>query len=120
MEIIVIIIIIAIFAVVLYVRRRESIREVNKDITLKQEEKKSWGNEKYMTYGEVQEVRRVLEKEIEEKFEDQEKRNTLIDIVNEWAELRIRTFQSRRSWVREPEVHDVKTSVKRSHGKIEI
>ena len=72
-----------------------------------------------MSYGEVQEVRRDLEKEIAEKFEDQEKRDTLIEIVNEWAELRIKTFQDRRSWVRDPEVHDVQTSVKRSHGKIE-
>jgi hypothetical protein len=103
-----------------YIRRREHLNKVHKDVALKQEEKKSWSKEKYMSYGEVQEVRRALEKEIEEKFEDQEKRNTLLDIVNEWAELRIKTFQNRRSWVRKPEVHDVKTSVKQSHGKIEF
>ncbi len=72
-----------------------------------------------MSYGEVQEIRGILMKDITEKFEDHEKRDTLIDIVNEWAELRIKTFQDRRSWVRDPEVPDVQTSVDQSHGKIE-
>ena len=73
-----------------------------------------------MSYGEVQEVRSVLIKEIRDKFEEHENRDTLIEIVNEWAELRIKTFQDRRSWVRDPEVHDVETSVKQSHGKVEM
>ena len=118
MEIFLAIVVIAVFIVIIYSRRREHLDEVHKDVALKQEEKKSWSEEKYMSFGEVQELRQILEREIEEKFEDQEKRDMLIEIVTEWAELRIKTFQDRRSWVREPEVHDEKTSIKQSNGKI--
>ena len=119
MGIILVLVIIVILAVIFYSRRKENLDEVHKKVAIKQEEMKSWKEEKFMSYGEVQEVRSVLEKDITEKFEDQEKRDTLIEIVNEWAELRIKTFQDRRSWVRDPEVHDVQTSVNQSHGKVE-
>ncbi|MFC1890987.1 hypothetical protein ACFLZT_01175 [Thermodesulfobacteriota bacterium] len=119
MEIILVVVIIVILAVIFYTRRKEHFTEVHKEVVIKQEEKKTWKEEKFMSYGEVQEVRSVLKKDIMEKFEDQEKRDTLLDIVDEWAELRIKTFQDRRSWVRDPEVPDVQTSVKRSHGKVE-
>ena len=118
MEFIIVVVIIAVLAVILYTRRREHLGNVHKDVALKQEEKKSWREEKYMSYGEVQKLLSVLEREIEEKFEDEEKRNLLIEIVTEWAELRIKTFEERRSWLRKLEVHDVKTSIKQSHEKI--
>lgn len=118
MEIILVIVIVAVMAVIFYSRRREHLDEVHKDVELKREEKESWSKEKHMSYGEVKELQGILKREIEAKFENEEKRNTLIEIVNEWAELRIKTFQDRRSWVREPEVHDVQTSVQQSHGKI--
>ena len=118
MEYIIFVVIIAVLAVVFYTRRREHLEETYKDVALKQEEKKSWSEEKHMSYGEIQELLRVLAREIEEKFEDEEKRDLLLKMVNEWAELRIKAFQDRRSWLRKPEVHDVKTSIKQSHGKI--
>lgn len=119
MEIILIAVIIIILAVVFYTRRKEHLEEVHRDVAIKQEERQAWKEEKFMSYGEVQEVRSVLEKDITEKFEDREKRDTLIEIVNEWAELRIKTFQDRRSWVRDPEVHDGQAAVKQTHGKVE-
>ena len=119
MGFILVLVIVVILAVIFYTRRKEHLEEVHKDVAIKQEEKKAWKQEKFMSYGEVQEVRGTLTKDIMEKFEEQEKRDTLIEIVNEWAELRIKTFQDRRSWVRDPEVHDGQTSVKQIHGKVE-
>ena len=119
MEVIIVLIVIAVLAVIFYTRRREHLHEVHKDVELKQKEKRSWLEEKYLSFGEVQNLQRVLKEEIEEKFQDEEKRNLLIQIVTEWAELRIKTFQDRRSWVRKPQVHDVQTSIKKSHGKIQ-
>ena len=119
MEFLIAVVIIAVLAVLFFIRRRENLVEVHKDVELKQEEKKSWLDEKYMSYGEVQDIQRVLKLEIEEKFQDEEKRNILLEIVAEWSELRIKTFQDRRSWVRKQEVHDVQTSIKQSHGKIQ-
>ena len=113
------VVIIAVLALLFYTRRREHLHEVHKDVELKQKEKGSWLEEKYLSYGEVQNLQHVLKAEIEEKFQDEEKRNILMEIVTEWAELRIKTFQDRRSWVRKPEVHDVQTSIKQSHGKIQ-
>ena len=118
MEFILAVIIIAVLAVILYTRRREKIDQVHRVVSLKQEEKKSWSKEKHMSYGEVKKLVQLLEKEIEDKFEDEEKRNLLLEVVSEWAELKIKTFQDRRSWVRNPEVHDVETSIEHSHGKI--
>ncbi len=117
MEFIIAAVIIAVLAVLFYTRRRENLHEVHKGVELKQEEKRSWLKD--LSFGEVQNLQRVLKMEIEEKFQDEEKRNLLIESVTEWAELRIKTFEGRRSWVRKPEEHDVETSIKQSHGKIQ-
>ena len=114
MEIILTSVIILVLAVIFYTRRKEHLAEVHKNVALKLGQNESWKKEKFLSFGEVQEIRQVLEREIREKFEDQEIGNTLIEIVNEWAELRIKTFQDRRSWVREPETHDEKTPIKSS------
>jgi len=111
------VIIIIVLGIIFYTRRREHLNEAHRHVDLKKNKKNSWSKEKYRSYGEVQELRRVLEREIEDSVEDKEKSNVLIEIVNEWAELRIKTFQDRRSWVREPEVHDEKTSIEKTHEK---
>ncbi len=69
-----------------------------------QQKKQIWKQEKYLSYGEVQGTRENLIKLVEEAFGDQpEKVAQLKDIINDWADLRLKTFTERRSWVRRRE-----------------
>lgn len=68
-----------------------------------QQKKQTWKQEKFVSYGEVQNTRENLIKLVEDAFTDQpEKLAQLKEIINEWADLRLKTFTERRSWVRRP------------------
>lgn len=68
-----------------------------------QQKKQTWKQEKFVSYGEVQSTRENLTKLVEDAFTDQpEKLAQLKEIINEWADLRLKTFTERRSWVRRP------------------
>lgn len=118
MEFIVAAVIVAVMGVILYTRRREHLDEAHRHVARRKKEKEAWGEEKFLSYGEVQDLVQLLKTEIEERIEDEEKKGILTDIITEWADLRVRTFQERRTWVRKPEIHDVETSIRKHYDKI--
>jgi hypothetical protein len=63
--------------------------------------KESWKQEKFMSYSAVQALREKLVQAVEENLES-EVAATLKEIIDEWADLKIKTFQERRSWIRRP------------------
>ena len=57
-----------------------------------------------MSDRQVQQVREGLIRSVEEKFAKQpEDLEQLKEIINDWAKLKIKSFQERRSWVRRPD-----------------
>ena len=76
--------------------------ESNREI--QHREREIWAQEKIMSYEQVQEEREKLIHTLEEALPNHPKQlSQLINIVNDWADLKIKTIQERRSWVRSPD-----------------
>ena len=76
--------------------------ESNRDI--QRQEREIWSQEKIMSYDQVQEEREKLIHTLEEALSNHPNQlSQLINIVNDWADLKIKTIQERRSWVRSPD-----------------
>ena len=61
----------------------------------------SFSKEEVATYGQVQERKNQLLKVIDSNLSAHpEESNQLKDIVDEWANLKVESFENRRSWVR--------------------
>jgi hypothetical protein len=57
-----------------------------------------------MTYGQVQQRREDLLNVLDKNLGDKpDQRDQIKKIINDWADLKIKAFQDRRSWVRNPE-----------------
>lgn len=84
--------------------RKEQVTKAKSNHESRQAEKESWSQEKVMEYGEVQSRKEALLKAVEEKFaDDPGNANTLKEMIEEWAEMKIKIFTERRSWVRNPD-----------------
>ena len=69
-----------------------------------QKEKQGFAEEDIMTYGQVQQRREELINVLDENLSDNtEQCDQIKKIVNDWADLKIKAFQDRRSWVRNPD-----------------
>ncbi|MDP8206464.1 MAG: hypothetical protein P9L92_07375 [Candidatus Electryonea clarkiae] len=117
MELVIALAVMVILFFIVLMRRKERISEADRHTSQKQEEKTAFNENKYVTYGQVQEVLSVINKEIKEKIDDEEKRNLMMEMANEWAEMKISSFQSKRSWLRTPKEHHVATDIEQVHGK---
>ena len=103
-EIIIGIIILIILIAVLLSGRKQRLAQTESDISDQRDEEKSWAKESVMSDRQVQQVREGLIRSVEEKFAKQpEDLEQLKEIINDWAELKIKSFQERRSWVRRPD-----------------
>jgi len=68
-----------------------------------QTKKDSFAKEDVLSYGQVQDKRKELIDAVEASLKDNpEQVSILKQIINDWAELKIKSFQDRRSWVRNP------------------
>lgn len=84
--------------------RKEQVTKAKSNQESRKAEKESWSQEKVMEYGEVQSRKEALLKAVEEKFaDDPGNANTLKEMIEEWAEMKIKIFTERRSWVRNPD-----------------
>ncbi len=84
--------------------RKEQVSKAESDKESRKTKKESWTQEKIMEYGEIQTKKEALLKAIDKKFKDDpEQAEDLKTLINDWAELRIKMFTDRRSWVRNPE-----------------
>tara|TARA_A100001015_G_C15002244_1_gene719012 strand:- start:1067 stop:1399 length:333 start_codon:yes stop_codon:yes gene_type:complete len=64
-------------------------------------------DEDLVTYGQVQERKKELFEVIESNLSNHPKQShQLKEIINDWADLKVRSFENRRSWVRKPEQND--------------
>jgi len=103
MELLVAIVIFGIFIYVMIASRKSGLDTAESELDRAQEEKSAWGEERFVSYGQVQQTREELNTAIDSSFTgNEEHRSLLKEIVNEWADLRVKTFEERRSWVRSP------------------
>ncbi len=103
-EIIITIIILGIIIAVILAGRKQRLTQADSNKTTKLAESESWAKESVMSYNQVQQIRKNLIASVEEKFTDSKADEAqLKEIINDWADLKIRSFQERRSWVRRPD-----------------
>lgn len=103
MEILLVVIVIGILLYVMIASRKSGLVTAESELDRVQEEKEAWGDERFVSYGQVQQTREDLNNAIDSSFTgNEEHRSLLKEIVDEWADLRVKTFEERRSWVRSP------------------
>jgi len=103
-EIIIGLIILIILIVVFLFGRKQKLAHAESDKAAKRAEKELWVKQSVMSYGQVQQIREELIKSMEDKLaENPEQVEQLKKIINDWADLKIQSFQERRSWVRKPD-----------------
>ena len=101
MSLIYIIISLLIIILIFYFVTRKNIENIDSDREEEKIKKESWSEEKYVSYGEVQKVKSELLEEVNKNFSE-DKKIIITEIINEWADLRIKVFEERRSWIRNP------------------
>lgn len=90
-----------IFVLIFYFVTKKNIENIDEEKKIAKDKKQSWADEKYVSYGEVQKVKSELLEEVNKNFSE-DKKNIITEIINEWADLRIKVFEERRSWIRNP------------------
>ena len=104
MEILFLIIVLVVLALAVFSSRKEQASKADnrKDQVLQQKE--DYPQEDVMTYGQVQQRREDLLNVLDENLGDKpDQRDQIKKIINDWADLKIKAFQDRRSWVRNPD-----------------
>ncbi len=103
MEVVIAVVVVGILLYVMISSRKTGIDTAESQLDRAQEEKSAWGDERFVSYGQVQQTREELNSAIGGSFTGSEEHRSLLkEIVNEWADLRVKTFEERRSWVRSP------------------
>lgn len=75
-------------------------REIKKSILDDQEK---WQKKNQLSYGQIQDRKFSLLQYVNDTIpEDTPEKRQLLNLINDWAELQVRSFQDRRSWVRKP------------------
>jgi len=103
MELFFLIIILVIVGLAFYFSRKEKTLTAQNKRDTNVHKKESYAEEDIMSYGQVQDRRNILFKVIENNLSDHpEQSEQLKQIINDWADLKIKVFEERRSWVRSP------------------
>ena len=104
MNIGILIIIISVIVLAIFASRKNQMEGAEQNRETEQTEKETFANEDILSYGQVQERKRELIDAIETNLADKpEQLAQLKQIINDWAELKVKSFLDRRSWVRKPE-----------------
>ena len=99
--VLIVILIVMLYAISEHLKDKKSVAEKNRQQTLIDKEEIS--NEEIATYGQVQERKGQLNDLIDANLgEHPEQSAQLKDIIEDWANLKIESFENRRSWVRSP------------------
>ena len=100
----ILIIVIAVIVLAIFASRKNQMEGAEQNRETEQTEKETFANEDILSYGQVQERKRELIDAIETNLADKpEQLAQLKQIINDWAELKVKSFLDRRSWVRKPE-----------------
>ena len=104
MEILFLIIVLVVLALAVFSSRKEQASKADDRKDQVRQQKEDFAQEDVMTYGQVQQRREVLLNVLDENLGDKpDQRDQIKKIINDWADLKIKAFQDRRSWVRNPE-----------------
>jgi flagellar biosynthesis/type III secretory pathway M-ring protein FliF/YscJ len=104
MEILFLIIVLVVLALAVFSSRKEQASEADDRKDQVRQQKEDFAQEDVMTYGQVQQRREDLLNVLDENLgEKPDQRDQIKKIINDWADLKIKAFQDRRSWVRNPE-----------------
>ena len=99
--VLIVILLVMLYAISEHLKDKKSVAEKNRQQTLIDKEEIS--NEEIATYGQVQERKGQLNELIDANLgEHPEQSGQLKDIIEDWANLKIESFENRRSWVRSP------------------
>ena len=99
--VLIVILLVMLYAISEHLNHKKSVAEENRQQTLTDKEEIS--NEEIATYGQVQERKGQLNELIDANLgEHPEQSAQLKDIIEDWANLKIESFENRRSWVRSP------------------
>ncbi len=100
----ILIIVIAVIVLAIFASRKNQIEGAEQNRETEQMEKETFASDDILSYGQVQERKRELIDAIETNLADKpEQLAQLKQIINDWAELKVKSFLDRRSWVRKPE-----------------
>ena len=104
MEILFLIIVLVVLALAVFSSRKEQASKADDRKDQVRQQKEDFAQEDVMTYGQVQQRREDLLKVLDENLGDKpDQRDQIKKIINDWADLKIKAFQDRRSWVRNPD-----------------
>ena len=103
MEILFLLIVLVVLFLAVFSSRKEQTSAADEQKDAAQKEKEGFAEEDIMTYAQVQQRREELISVLDDNLSDRpEQRDQIKRIVNDWADLKIKAFQDRRSWVRNP------------------
>ena len=104
MEILFLIIVLVVLALAVFSSRKEQASKADDRKDQVRQQKEDFAQEDVMTYGQVQQRREDLLNVLDENLGDKpNQRDQIKKIINDWADLKIKAYQDRRSWVRNPE-----------------
>jgi len=104
MEILFLIIVLVVLALAVFSSRKEQASKADNRKDQVRQQKEDYAQEDVMTYGQVQQRREDLLNVLDKNLGDKpDQRDQIKKIINDWADLKIKAFQDRRSWVRNPE-----------------
>ena len=104
MEILFLIIVLVVLALAVFSSRKEQASKADDRKDQVRQQKEDFAQEDVMTYGQVQQRREDLLNVLDKNLGDKpDQRDQIKKIINDWADLKIKAFQDRRSWVRNPE-----------------
>ena len=96
-------VVIAVIVLAIFASRKNQMEGAEQNRETEQTEKETFANEDILSYGQVQERKKELIDAIETNLADKpEQLVQLKQIIDDWAELKVKTFLDRRSWVRKP------------------
>ena len=100
----ILIIVIAVIVLAIFASRKNQMDGAEQNRETEQMEKETYSSDDILSYGQVQERKRELIDAIETNLADKpEQLAQLKQIIDDWAELKVKSFLDRRSWVRKPE-----------------
>ena len=95
-----------VLAVILWAFSSNRIEKYRKAREIKNQilgDQKKWQEKNLLSYGQIQDRKFALSKYVNDAIpEDTPEKRQLLNLINDWAELQVRSFQDRRSWVRKP------------------
>jgi hypothetical protein len=103
MEILIIVILGAVLIYGFIDKRQKKRGKLDSDLETKETQKIEDSNADIVSYGQVQERKGQLNELIDANLGDHPEQSAqLKDIIEDWANLKVESFENRRSWVRSP------------------